>query len=94
MNEVADTALGQERGIWGVRARRLVEQALYEMDDNDVIGTLEAAIACLRIEMRELPESELDGYPFPDEEPDESRCICPPELLERGGHRGGCPVHT
>jgi hypothetical protein len=23
----------------------------------------------------------------------EPACICPPGLVERGGHRGGCPVH-
>jgi hypothetical protein len=22
-----------------------------------------------------------------------AQCICPPGLVKRGGHRGGCPVH-
>lgn len=28
------------------------------------------------------------------EERDTPTCICPPDLLERGGFRGGCPVHA
>lgn len=27
-------------------------------------------------------------------EPFEPECICPPDLVERGGFRGGCPVHA
>ena len=81
-----------EPGIWGTRAQRLVEQALSEVIDGiDAIGTLEGAIACLKAEAGELS---------PDDLADLERyfavpvCICPPDLLERGGHRGGCPVHS
>jgi hypothetical protein len=28
------------------------------------------------------------------EDDDAPRCICPPDLLARGGFRGGCPVHA
>jgi hypothetical protein len=53
---------------------------------------VDAALAALRIESGELPSDEMDGYPFPGEE--RHGCTCPPELLERGGFRGGCPVHA
>jgi hypothetical protein len=80
----------QDRSIWGIRARSLVEQALCRMDDYDVIGTLDAAITCLRIEMRELSGSSMDEYPFPGEERDEDECTCPPGLRARGGFRSTC----
>lgn len=28
------------------------------------------------------------------EEVERSECICPPDLIARGGFRGGCPVHA
>lgn len=81
-------------GIWGIRAERLLEQALYETQDHiDAIPTVCAALAALRIEVGELPADEMDDFTFPGEE-EELSCICPPDLLERGGFRGGCPVHA
>jgi hypothetical protein len=32
------------------------------------------------------PWDEIEDVPEP-------KCICPPELVARGGFRGGCPVH-
>jgi hypothetical protein len=55
------------------------------------ITTLSAAIACLRVAAHELPPEELEGYPFPGEEQD-VECICPPEMLARGGFKGDCPA--
>jgi hypothetical protein len=76
---------------WGARAERLLEQALDEVRNGiDAIATVDLALACLRIEDESLSAAELDGYTFPGEQV----CICPAELLERGGHRGGCPVHS
>ena len=76
---------------WGSRAEQLLEQALDEVRNGiDAISTAELALVCLRIEDGSLPEDEVDGYTFPGEE----ICICPADLLERGGHRGGCPVHS
>ena len=84
-----------ERSIWARRAERLLEQALDEVrDDVDALVTVSAAEAALRIEAGELPASELEGYPFPDEAEPERECICPPELVERGGFRSGCPAHS
>ena len=83
----------EESALWNARGRRLLEQAISQ-DDADVIGIVEAALAALRIAANELPPDELEGYPFPGEPEPERPCICPPDLLERGGHRGGCPVHS
>jgi hypothetical protein len=72
-------------------AERLLEQALSEVrDGHDAIPTVGAALAALRIAAGELPPDEL-GFMFPDRD---AACICPPDLLERGGFRGGCPVHN
>jgi hypothetical protein len=74
------------------RAERLLEQALEEVRDGvDAIPIVSAALAALRIEAGELGADAMDGYPFPDEVPN---CICPPDLLERGGFRGRCPEHS
>jgi hypothetical protein len=79
---------------WGVRARQLLEQARAEVEGGiDAIPTVEAALAVLRIEAGEAPNHTMDGYSFPDEEPDVTLCICPPDLVERGGFRSGCPIH-
>jgi hypothetical protein len=34
----------------------------------------------------EGPWDEIEEIVFPE-------CICPPDLVARGGFRGGCPVH-
>lgn len=82
-----------ETAIWSARAERLLEQALYEIrSGDDAIPTVDAALAALRVEAGELPPDEMDGYPFPGEE--RLGCTCPDELLERGGFRGSCSVHS
>lgn len=74
------------------RVERLLGQALEEVRDGiDAIPIVSAALTALRVEAGELGTDALDGYPFPDEAPN---CICPPDLLERGGFRGGCPEHS
>lgn len=71
---------------WGARAESLLKQALSEVRDGiDAIPTVSAALTALRIEAGELPESEMAG--------EEAVCICPPDLLKRGGFRGTCPEH-
>jgi hypothetical protein len=83
-----------ENDLWGTRAGRLTERALNEIRGGaDAIPYLSAALAALRIEAAELPASEMDGFVFPGE-PSTVACICPPDLVERGGFRGGCPVHS
>lgn len=86
--------VGGKRSIWSVHAELLPEQALDETREHtDAIHTVSAALAALRIEAGELPADEMDRYPFPDEA-EEAQCICPPDLLERGGFRGSCPAHA
>ena len=81
-----------ERSIWSVRAQEAIEQALGEViDDIDAIPALSLAIACLRAEGGELDADDMADL---DDSYSEPVCICPPDLLERGGHRGGCPVHA
>lgn len=80
--------------IWAARAERLLEQALDEVRSNvDAIPTVDWALAVLRIEAGERDAGEMDGVHFPGEPMPEGACICPPGLVERGGFRGGCPVH-
>ena len=79
--------------IWSDRAERLLEQAIGEVHDGtEPIIIVSAALAALRVDIGELPASELDGYPFPGEPEDESGCTCPAELRARGGFRSSCPV--
>lgn len=81
--------------FWLGRAEWLAERVRSDiLSGLDALPVLSALEAALKIEAGELPASELDGYPFPDAEADTARCICPPDLLERGGFRGGCPVHS
>lgn len=76
--------------IWSDRAVRLLNEALDQIrDDEDATPAVGAALAALRIELGELPESELDGYPFPGEDSGPP-CTCPPELRARGGYASSC----
>jgi hypothetical protein len=91
------TPATEERSIWSVRAERIAQQALDEVIDGiDAIPTVSLLMAVLRAEVGELDAddaADLDAS-FRRDEGDESDCICPPDLLERGGYRGNCPVHS
>jgi hypothetical protein len=92
---VAADAGKPDRSIWSVRAEHLLEKALGEVIDGlDAIGTVDLVLTVLRIEADEMPADEVEGYPWPGEEEDETGCICPPDILKRGGFRSGCPVHS
>src|SRR5580692_2267324 len=92
-----DTPATEERSIWNIRAERVAQQALDEVIDGiDAIPTASLLMAVLRAEVGELDAddmADLDAA-FRHEEDPEADCICPPDLLERGGYRGGCPVHS
>jgi hypothetical protein len=93
----AEPALDPESSKWQARAEKLLEQALDEVrDDHDAaIGTAEAALLALRAWLGELPKDEAAELAAElDELWREPVCICPPDLVARGGHRGGCPVHS
>lgn len=55
--------------------------------DVDVLGSLALADLAFRIALGERSEAE---YPQDDKS---ALCSCPPDLLVRGGFKGGCPVH-
>jgi hypothetical protein len=79
-----------DRSIWGRRAEQLLRQALDEvLSDVDALASVGAAEAALRIQAGELPEGELEGFPFPGEE-ERPECTCPPALVARGGFRSSC----
>lgn len=79
---------------WSVRGERLLERALSEVrDDEDAIATVSAAVQALRIDAGEADPATMDDYPFPGEDRPELECICPPDLVARGGFKSGCPVH-
>jgi hypothetical protein len=83
----------REAAIWITRAEFVLEQALSESRDGyDAIATVSLAVAMLRVAYGEMDGSELEGYPLPGEE--DGSCTCPPELVLRGGFRGGCLVHA
>jgi hypothetical protein len=77
--------------LWDGRAELLVEHALAEWDEVEQHGTLALALACLNVATGDLPPDEFEGYTFPGEVP-AVECICPPELLARGGFKGDCPA--
>lgn len=59
------------QSIWVVRAARLLRQALDEIySETDPLPSVDAARAALLIGNGDLPASDMDGFPFPDEEGD------------------------
>lgn len=80
---------------WFARTRALLEQAISEIADGTsdaVLGAISAAECSYRIGLGEIPPDELDGYAFPGEPEVGPPCICPPDLLARGGFKGSCPA--
>lgn len=84
--------MSEERSAWSLRAQEALEQALAEVIDGiDAIPAVSLAMACLRAEDGTLAAGEMEDL---EEGYSEPVCICPPDLLARGGYKGGCPVHA
>ena len=81
---------------WSAWIEKLLQQALEEVQSNsEAIPTVDLALRALRAEAGELPEDEAAELAADlDDLLSEPVCICPPELLARDGHAGGCPVHS
>ncbi len=77
----------QESALWTLRARELLEEAVDAIETEDVLPTVGLAEACLRVACGEMDGDEIAEYW------DEPECICPSDLLARGGHKGRCPTH-
>lgn len=80
-------------------AERATARALDNMQSNtDAGGELSLAVAAWDAVMgMASPDvlADLDQYVLTDDGGYEVPrvCICPPDLLARGGYKGGCPVH-
>jgi len=84
-NETLSPTQGFRDKTWLQMARDLLDG---EPSDIDVA----TAIYYLKADLGDLPASELAELVESLSEP-EPECICPPELLARGGFKGACPVH-
>ena len=77
---------------WAAQTEESLREALDallsdERPLDDVFSAIELAELAYRIANGERPE---DDWP----EDVQFECICPPELVARGGFKGGCPVHA
>ncbi|MCU1500565.1 MAG: hypothetical protein JWM47_4518 [Acidimicrobiales bacterium] len=79
--------------------KRLLGEALAEVENgNDPIPAITEALAAAYLEAGEHPASvviDVAGYEqgLADAEA-LAVCICPPDLVDRGGFKSGCPVHA
>jgi len=80
-------------------AREQAEQALAAIEDDratdiDVMASLELALMAASMWLdgdaaRTIKLEPADVIEYLAE----PECICPPDLVARGGFKGGCPVH-
>lgn len=89
-----------EIGKYREYARARLEEVLFILDtgaDMEILGAAELALMALAMYCGSTATITLDPADVDEviaEAKPEPACICPPEMLERGGHRGGCPVHS
>lgn len=78
-------------------ARDRLEAALAELVDggsDSVLGEAEAATMALHVLYGHTgPITLVPGDILDDVDRADPVCICPPDLVARGGFRSGCPVH-
>lgn len=82
------------RPDWAIRAERLLEAALDALrSKHDPLPLISAAETALRIDVGELTDLAMDGYPFIGED-NSPECTCPADLRERGGFTSRCRACT
>lgn len=101
---MSETTTVEHRGAewYAMLAKRATEHALDQMGANEDAGAaLSLATTAWDVVMGSATDdqrADMNEYVMPDdggyELVDRRECICPPELLARGGFRGGCPVHA
>jgi hypothetical protein len=78
-------------------ARECLEAALAGLTDNGsdaVLGEVDAAAMALHVLYGDTePITLIPGDIMDDVDRPEPVCICPPDLVARGGFRSGCPIH-
>lgn len=85
---------------WHERAVEHLRKALDAVEGEEsytidaALGNVEEAFLCLAIDAGLMGPLTLKPVEYVEwiNEPD-PECICPPGLVERGGFKGGCPVH-
>lgn len=83
-------------------AERATENALYMIrSKEDASAELSLASVAWNVAMGTVTDeerSDMDEYVLTDdggyEHGSPEPCVCPPDLLARGGFRGACPVHA
>jgi hypothetical protein len=85
---------GRFRDYGRERLQAALEAVIDDGSDLEVLGEVELALMALSmyygatgpISLNPADVVEIINEPAP-------ACTCPPGLVARGGHRGGCPVH-
>lgn len=90
-----DGGTGRFRDYGRERLQAALDAVIADGSDLEVLGDIELALMALSmyygssgpITLNPADVVEIIDTPEP-------KCICPPGLVERGGYRGGCPVHA
>jgi hypothetical protein len=62
------------------------------VSDEEALKRFERAGLGIEVEIEEGVTLDFQG-PWDEIEEIADDCVCPPDLLARGGFKGGCPVH-
>jgi rhodanese-related sulfurtransferase len=76
-------------------AREHLKAAVDGLDSGvEVLGEVQAALMALHVCYGSTETIALTAADVAEDvDRSEPTCICPPELVARGGFRSGCPVH-
>jgi len=85
---------GRFREYGRERLQAALDAVIDDGSDLEVLGEIELALMALSMyygAAGPITVNPSDVVEIIDEP--EPECICPPGLVERGGHRGGCLIH-